>query len=147
MIFSKLTTAFVIAFVFIAGAAFADETSKIEPRKDANVVDQSITQAGGSVDLMYVMLEDPDVSALQDFCVGGCDVEFRIAYRITGVKAALLQAVSITPVRDSAAPKLFLKDKAFVFPVEAVNTAEFFSELRKQVRRESGVLFRAFRGS
>jgi hypothetical protein len=141
MSFFKLT-AFATASIMLAGTAFADGTATITPLTDSMVVDQSIQKAGGSVDLMYVMLEDPDVSALQNFCVGGCDVEFRIAYRLVEDDwVSELQVVSITPVQGENAPKLYLEDKAFIFPVKADNAAEFFSDLRQKVRLSPEVLF------
>ena len=141
MSFFKLT-AFAAISALIAGTAFADDTATITPLTDSMVVDQSIQKAGGSVDLMYVMLEDPDVSALQNFCVGGCDVEFRIAYRLFENEwVSELQAVSITPVRGENAPELYLEDKAFISPVRADNAAEFFSDLRQKVRSSPEVLF------
>lgn len=141
-------TTFAAISALIAGTAFADETATITPLIDSMVVDQSIQKAGGSVDLMYVMLEDPDVSALQGFCVGGCDVTFRIAYRTEGeASVAMLQAVSITPVRGEDAPELFLEDKAFLSPAKADNPAEFFSELRQNVRWHPEVLFSSNRPS
>jgi len=129
--------------LFVATTAFADKTATTMPRVDDNVVNQTITQAGGFVDLIYVMSEDPDISALQNFCVGGCDVTFRITYHNESNKAGegVLQAIQVTPVQGEALPEFTLVHQDILMRAEGKSAAEFFRELRKNLRRYPDNLF------
>jgi hypothetical protein len=138
-----------LALTAFAGAVFAQGADTTMARVDSNLTDQSITQAGGSVDLMYIMLENPDISALQDFCIGSCDVQFRIAYYTDGAKVGegLLQVTQVTPVRNDNEPRFTLEHDGIYMTATGRTAEQFFDELREDLRREPDHIFSSRLGS
>jgi hypothetical protein len=98
---------------------------------------------------MYIMLEDPDISSLQNFCVGGCDVTFRITYYTDGDKVGegILQVTQVISVRNDNEPKFTLEHDGIFMKATGRTAAQFFNELREDLRREPDQLFNGRLGS
>jgi len=152
MFFRKMATAFVAAITLtFGGAALADNTPTIaQPRVDTNLTDQTISQVGGNVPLLYVMLEDPSVAALQNFCSGGCDITFDVVYPTDGAMMgeAVLQVTQVTPAQGER-PRLRTRRAIGIDYriIEENDPATFFAALRAGLKWRPNALFSEQTGS
>ncbi|MFT7506965.1 MAG: hypothetical protein ACI92I_000102 [Acidimicrobiales bacterium] len=128
-------------FLGLSGQTYAQSISEADMETsfntgkmvDSRIVDQEFTRIGGTVPLMLVMFEDPNVAELEKLCLDVCIFEF------TAVEGdMMLSGIKANP--DDMLDLHIYKAYMALRHVEAHDTGSFFHQVRKIARGNPSIL-------